>query len=243
MNELPLTNMSTAEYRQGNGFIAEVVRTSRRKTARIKIEDSVVSIVVPEDLSVDRIDELLAKKHRWIAEKMSKQQAAQPARTKEFISGEAFSYLGRNYRLKVKKGPFTPVKLINGHLVATLPEGAAKPHMVRNALARWYQAQALPKFEEKTKRYAKLIGVKPSATGIKNYKARWGSCNSNGAIDFNWKLIMAPHSVVDYVVVHELCHLRRFDHSKEFWNHVARYCPDYQDRKLWLKINGIFLSI
>ena len=243
MNAPTLSNMSNTEYRQGNGFIAEVVRTTRQKTARIKIEDAVVSIVVPQDLSVDRIDALLAKKHRWIAEKMSNQQAAQPAPVKEFVSGEAFSYLGRNYRLKIKRGRFQPVKLLHGQLVVTLPDGAAKPYMVRNALARWYKAQALPKFEEKTERYAALMGVNPTSVGIKNYKARWGSCSANGVIDYNWRLIMAPHSVVNYVVVHELCHLKQFNHSKQFWSHVETYCTEYKVHKLWLKENVKLMTL
>ena len=174
--------VSPPEYIHGNGFIAEIIRTSRRKTATIKVDDRVVSIVVPQDLPKQRITQLLRDKNRWIKDKIAIQKNIAPTTEKQFISGEAFAYLGRNYRLKVQRGKFTPVKLVQGQLVATLPEGSDKPHMVRNALVRWYHTQAEPKLIEKTKRYAQIIGVKPSSIGIKTYKARWGSCNSKGQI-------------------------------------------------------------
>jgi len=236
-------NMSQGEYIQGNGFIAEVIRTSRRKTASIKVDDRVVSVVVPEDLTEQRIAQLLKDKNRWIKNKIAAQQAVTPASEKEFVSGESFSYLGRNYRLKVKRGAFTPVKLIEGRLVATLPNGAEKPHMVRNALVRWYRTQAEPKLIEKTQRCADIVGVEPSAIGIKTYKARWGSCNAKGRIDYNWKLIMAPHRIVDYVVVHELCHLKHYNHSTDYWKQVERIMPEFRQCRDWLKSNGGGLNL
>ena len=186
------------EYIQTSGFIAEVIRTPRRKTATIKVDDRVVSVVVPQDLNEQRITRLLKDKNRWIKDKIAAQKAVAPARQKQFVSGEAFSYLGRNYRLKVKRGTYQPVKLLQGRLVATLPDGADNPHMVRNALVRWYQLQAEPKLREKTNRLAKQIAVQPTAVNIKTYKSRWGNCNSKGQIDYNWKIVMAPHWVVDY---------------------------------------------
>lgn len=230
--------MGQPEFIEGNGFIAEVIRTSRRKTASIKVDDRIVSIVVPENLEEERIAMLLKDKNRWIKEKIAKQKAIAPTTPKEFVSGEAFTYLGKNYRLKVQRGPFTPVKLVQGRLIATLPNGPDQPHMVRNALVRWYRTQAEPKLIEKTKRYAKQIGVKPTSIGIKTYKARWGSCNAKGQIDYNWKLIMAPHWVVDYVVVHELCHLKHFDHSKDYWKKVINHYPAADDARAWLKSNA-----
>ena len=230
--------VSPPEYIHGNGFIAEIIRTSRRKTATIKVDDRVVSIVVPQDLPKQRITQLLRDKNRWIKDKIAIQKNIAPTTEKQFISGEAFAYLGRNYRLKVQRGKFTPVKLVQGQLVATLPEGSDKPHMVRNALVRWYHTQAEPKLIEKTKRYAQIIGVKPSSIGIKTYKARWGSCNSKGQIDYNWKLVMAPNWVVDYVVVHELCHLKHFNHSKDYWTQVTHYCDRAYEAKKWLKENA-----
>jgi len=233
-----MATVADAEYIEGNGFIAEVIRTNRRKTASIRVDDRIVSVVVPEDLTGSRINQLLKDKHNWIKTKIRSQQSVQPAAEKQFVSGEAFSYLGRNYRLKVNRGKFKPVKLIQGRLVATLPQGAGAPHMVRNALVRWYRAQAEPKLTEKTQRYAEIIGVEPTAVGIKTYKARWGSCNASGRIDYNWKLVMAPHAAVDYVVVHELCHLKHFNHSTDYWKQVERIMPEFREHQLWLKTHA-----
>lgn len=202
------------------------------------MDDGLVSIVIPEQLEVDQIYQLLDAKRHWIREKLILQREAMPVSAKSFISGEAFSYLGRNYRLKVQKGRFAPVKLIQGRLVATLPSGAEEPYMVRNTLVRWYKSHAEQKLQEKAERYAKIIGVEPKSVGIQTFKSRWGSCTAKGDVVFNWKIIMAPNRICDYVVVHELCHLIHHDHSPKFWKEVARVIPDYGERKEWLKQNA-----
>lgn len=230
------------EYVDGDGFIAEVIRTSRRKSADIRVEEGAVSVVVPVELPTERIAQLLASKRRWIKEKIHLHGESQPANTRQYVSGEAFPYLGRNYRLKVQRGPFEPVKLLQGRLLATLPYGAEQPHMVRNALARWYKRQAESKLQEKAARYAKQIGVTPSSVNVKAFKSRWGSCSPTGHVGFNWCVMMAPNRVVDYVVVHELCHLIHHDHSANFWREVERHMPDFAERKEWLKQNSERLS-
>lgn len=232
-----------AEYRDGNGFIAEVIRTSRRKSADIRVEEGAVSIVVPADTCVKKIDQILQAKRQWIREKMFLQREMAAPSTKEFVSGEAFPYLGRNYRLKVERGPFAPVKLLNGRLVVRVPEGSQQPHMIRNALVRWYKRQAAQKLTEKVNRFAPVVGVKPAGVSIKTFKSRWGSCTAKGELEFNWLIMLAPNRMVDYVVVHELCHLLHHDHSPEFWREVARVMPDYQQCKEWLRVNSAGLRV
>lgn len=229
--------LQPTEYIHNNNYIAEVIRTGRCKTATIKVDDCTVSIVVPKGLSEERIKCVLNAKDRWIKQKIASQQSQLSVTPKLFVSGESFSYLGRNYRLKVKRGNYQPVKLLNGYLIATLPDGADNPQMVRNSLVRWYNTQAAPKLIEKTKRYVNVVGVAPTSIEIKPYKSRWGNCNAKGGIGYNWKIVMAPQSVVDYVVVHELCHLKHFNHSKDYWQQVKRILPDYQVSKQWLKEN------
>jgi predicted metal-dependent hydrolase len=223
------------EYIDGNGFIAEIIRTSRIKTADVRVEDGAVSVVVPKELPEERIYEILKDKRQWIRHKILLHREASPVNAKDYVSGESLSYLGRNYRLKVNQGAFKPVKLIEGRLVVTVPKGKDQPHMIRNALVRWYKHRALLKLQEKTLRYADIIGVEPCGVGIKTFKSRWGSCSSKGRIDFNWQIIMAPNRMVDYVVVHELCHLKRHDHSAKFWKEVERVMPDFLSAKDWLK--------
>tara|TARA_R100000900_G_scaffold39187_1_gene32255 strand:- start:21470 stop:22189 length:720 start_codon:yes stop_codon:yes gene_type:complete len=232
-----------AEYRDGHGFIAEIIRTSRRKSADIRVEDGAVSVVVPTSTTTERIDQLLIAKRRWIKEKIALHREQAPTATRRFVSGEAFSYLGRNYRLKVETGNFAPVKLLNGRLVVTVPEGSQQPHMVRNALVRWYKRQAEQKLTEKVARFAPMVGVEPAGVGIRSFKSRWGSCTSRGKLEFNWRIMMAPNRMVDYVVIHELCHLIRHDHSPEFWREVARVMPEYEQCREWLRDNAVKLGL
>jgi len=230
------------EYIEGNGFITEVIRTNRIKSATIKVEDGIVSVVVPKQLTSDRIERLLSDKQDWIKTKIRHDREALPATQKSYVSGEAFSYLGRNYRLKINHGSYAPVKLFHGRLVTTMPEGF-NHYMVRNTLVRWYKRHAEIKFNEKVKRYSEIIGVKPAGVAIKDFKARWGSCSAEGKIEFNWKVIMAPNRVVDYVVVHELSHLKQHDHSPLFWKLVEQTLLDYRESKEWLKMNARTLEL
>lgn len=235
--------MTNPEYIEGNGFIAEVIRTNRSKSADVRVEDGAVSVVVPKGLDCDRINQILDDKRQWIKNKIYLHRDAMPISSKDYVSGESFAYLGRNYRLKVNRGNFKPVKLIQGRLVVTVPNGKEQPHMIRNALVRWYKYHAELKLQEKAKRYAAIIGVEPADIGIKTFKSRWGSCSAKGKIDFNWKIILAPNRMVDYVVVHELCHLKHHDHSPKFWKEVERVVPDYLACREWLKDNAGALEI
>ena len=231
------------EFVKGNGFFAEVIRTSRRKTASVKVDDGKVSVVVPEKLADSRIEELINKKTRWIREKLLIHHESRPFKPKEYVSGECFTYIGKNYRLKVEIDSTPSVKLIGGRLIVALPDGAKSDKKVRNALTQWYKEHAEKRLKQKAERYAKIIGVKPVSVGIKSFKSRWGSCSVKGDICFNWKIIIAPNRIVDYLVVHELCHLKRHDHSPEFWKCVERVIPDYLECKEWLKENGRGLTI
>lgn len=229
----------TAEVIHGKGFDAEVIRTDRRKTATVKVEEGRVSVVVPRSTSTDKVQALVSRKTRWIREKLLLHREHQPPKPKEHVSGECFTYLGRNYRLKVESGPSKSVKLKGGRLVVQVPPSVQKrDQYVQNALTDWYRAHALEKLQEKVERYSKVVRVSPASVGIKTFKARWGSCSTKGNVELNWKVIIAPNRIVDYVVVHELCHLHHHNHSPDFWRCVERVFPDYAESKDWLRVNG-----
>jgi len=231
------------EFVRGQGFLAEVVRTNRRKTATVKVEEGKVSVVVPESLPATRIEALVTRKTRWIKEKLQIHENSIFVRPKEYVSGESFTYLGHNYRLKVKTAPAPSVRLLGGRLVVALPDGDNRRERVRMALTAWFREHAEAKLREKAERYAKIVGVTPSSVGIKTFKSRWGSCTIGGRILLNWRIIIAPNRIVDYVVVHELCHLKQHDHSPAFWRCVERVIPDYQECREWLKVNGRWLEV
>ena len=227
-----------SEYIEAGGIYAVINRTKRRKTATIKVEDGEVVVVVPSLLSDERITKLIIDKQQWIHSKLSLNGDIQPQSSKQYVSGEAFSYLGRNYRLKISVGEYEPIKLSHGRFIVTLPEGKETPQFIKSLIVSWYIKHARIKLTEKSNRYAKLLDVNPRSIDIKSYKSRWGSCSIDGDIDYNWLIVMAPNRIVDYVVIHELCHLKHHDHSPKFWRQVERVMPNYAECKEWLKVNG-----
>ena len=226
-----------------NGFSVTVIRTKRKKTVSVQVRDGDVLVLVPRFLANVRIEELVNQKSRWIREKMRLQRESTPVKPKEYVSGECFTYLGRQYRLKLVNGKPGSVKLKNGRLVITLPDGAISPDKLKDALSHWYRSHAEQILREKVERYARIIRVRPASMTIKSFKSRWGSCSDQGHIQFNWKIIIAPHRVVDYVVVHELCHLIEPNHSPRYWKLVEQVFPEYKECKTWLKENGNKLTI
>ena len=112
---------------------------------------------------------------------------------------------------------------------------------IQQYLDAWYKSRALERLTDKTTRYAEQIGVSPSGISVRNFKSRWGSCDSRGQLLFNWNIIKAPHAIADYVVVHELCHLVHPNHSKDFWALVGRFDPAYAEHRDWLKQNKYLL--
>ena len=227
-------------------FDYQVIRRPRRRTASISVKpDCTVRILVPASLSNAQITELVQQKRRWIQNKLAHFEAiSENEKKREYVWGESFTYLGRNYRLKVESGSVKAVKLVNGRLSVQVPVSVhQRDRYVQAALVEWYRDHALEKLQEKVERYAKVVGVSPSSVNIKTFSGRWGSCSSKGHIQFNWKVIIAPNRIVDYVVVHELCHLHEHNHSPEYWRCVERVLPDYRECREWLKENGDTLEV
>ena len=229
-------------------FEYTVIRRLRRKTVSISVRtDDTVVIAVPARLPQKHIERLIVSKTGWIRSRLRfNEEVRQRCRPKEYVSGEAFAYLGRNYRLKVVAGKTGPASLSQGRIHVHVPPGMndeEKTQHIISQLTSWYQEHALKRLREKAARYANMLGVTPAEVDIKSYRSRWGSCHRDGRVYFNWRIIMAPHSVVDYVVVHELCHLVHHNHSSAYWRLVASILPDYREAKAWLKTNGQALDV
>lgn len=163
------------EVIQAKGYQVHVKRTTRRKSASLKVNDGVVTVVVPKSLELERIERIVADKHTWILGKLALYaNTHQPASEKQYVSGESFPYLGRNYRLKVLQGELTAPKLLHGRITVTVPEPETQRHYIRRALLNWYQRQAQKKVREKVERYAPIVGVETGVIRIKEFKSRWG---------------------------------------------------------------------
>ena len=224
---------------EGFTFQVEVIRTDRKKSASIQLDGDLVKVRVPKSLSDKRIRELIAKRTPWIQAKFKEQSERPVPKPKEYVSGEFLSYLGKNYRLKVVSGINPSIKLENGDLVVAIPEEKQQQNMVKHLLENWYRTRAEILLREKTERFSKIIKVSPRSVFVGNYKSRWGACSSKGDITYNWKIILTPHRIVDYLVVHELCHLLEHNHSPRYWRHVERYVPDWRECREWLKSNPV----
>jgi predicted metal-dependent hydrolase len=222
------------------GLRVEVLRSIRR-TAALHIVGTNLQVRVPEHVADERVAAILRQKRPWIRSKVAELKPAAPHRGKELVSGESFPYLGRNYRLKVGEGQQVGVCLAGGYLRATVrPEqqGEHRQARIQQYLKDWYRCRALEHLSAKAKRYASQIGVAPAGISVRDFKARWGSCHKNGLVVFNCSIIKAPHSIIDYVVIHELCHLLYPNHSKAFWQLVGRYDERYDEHRGWLRAKG-----
>ena len=228
----------------GFEFPIEVIRTDRKRSASIYLDGEGIKVRVPKGLSDSHVRDLIARKSPWIKRKLREAELTASPRPKEFVSGETFSYLGRNYRLKVLSGDIPSLKLRGGYLeVNTSGSSETQKEQVRSLLLDWYREHAQKRLEEKTHRYAQVLQVELNSVSVKDYKSRWGSCSTKGDVCYNWRIVIAPHRIVDYVVVHELCHLLEHNHSAIYWRHVERIIPDFRKCREWLKQNSERLQI
>jgi predicted metal-dependent hydrolase len=224
----------------GFPFQVDVIRTERKKSASISLLGDLVKVSVPMTLSDSRIRDLVTKRTPWIKNKLQEQSDRPTPAAREYVSGETVTYLGKNYRLKVLIGDQPSMKLRRGYFEATVTKVDIDPkNTIRCLLERWYRSHAENRLGEKTVRLARVVGVNPSSVTVKNYKSRWGSCSTKGDISYNWRIILAPHSIVDYVVVHELCHMLEHNHSSKYWKHVERHVPNWRECREWLKHNEL----
>ena len=225
----------TIEYR--------IKRGKRKKTVAINITPTAqVIVLTPYFITKGDISKIVKKKARWILEKQEFFRAlAALYPEKEFISGEQILYLGHKYRLKVKQvGKECPgePKLVGRRIYISVNKNLSpedKKKIIKDALINWYFSKSKQIIKSRVNRYSKMLDIKPKDIKIKNQKKRWGSCSSNGILRFNWRVAIAPISIIDYIVVHELSHLKIKNHSSDFWKLVSLALPDYQERRDWLK--------
>lgn len=224
-----------------NGFVATIKRTRRKGSVGFRLSSGQLVVLAPSAISITELQLLLESKSAWILAKLEARDQVISKVKRYYRSGEPFTFLDQELVLKVCQGAFGT--RLNGaaELVVSMPK--VKSGWVRNALVRWYKLQAQVHIEQRVSYFSPLVGAWPKSIEIKTYRARWGSCNSSGELQFNWKIIMAPPAVVDSVVVHELCHLLHMHHGPDFWAQVKRVLPNYKDAKQWLKDEGHGLGL
>ncbi len=232
-----------------NQEIAYTLRLDkRRKNIQLKVlPTSVIEIVAPVKLNSMEIKHILTTKSKWLRDRLNKltSLAANPV-NQTLVSGCQLLYNGQPHTLTIVPGISRPeVILTPGEVMVKVPGDCVSNHAsvaIEQILKVWFVNQAGRLFQERTRHWAPIIGVNPARITIKDQKTRWGSCSSLGNINYNWRVVMAPPQVLDYLVIHELCHMLVPNHSPRFWEQVQRFSPDYQNHRKWLSDNGKILS-
>jgi predicted metal-dependent hydrolase len=215
--------------------IAYSVKYSARKTISIIVErDRSVVVRAPLNTSEDLIAKEVNKRKRLLLGKIEHNQKYPfPKPAKQFVSGETLMYLGKNYKLYVTNKVHQGISFDKKFFIDKENQKQA------NKLFRdWYIKSATEIIVPKAKAIAKQLGVTYHNINILDLKYRWGSCTPKDNIHFNWRIIKAPMTVIEYIIVHELTHLLEANHTREFWNRVAVMQPNFEKAKIWLKEFG-----
>ena len=222
------------------GVPINVIQSSRRRTLSILVSHDEITIRVPQQLSSKTIETLISKKIGWIKTKLAYQQQHAPIQH-PLQAGDTLPLLDETIFLG-----FTETNQITRYAdnQLWLPK-ESRQHLTQkqHLVTQWYLEQANDYLPSRTLYWADMVGKQPSAIQVKSYKSRWGSCSSKGVVSYNWQIMMAPKRAVDYVIIHELCHLHELNHSPQYWQWVARFMPNYQTYQCWFKENAHRLSI
>lgn len=218
--------------------------STRAQRIIISIIRGQVKVSVPRGVTDRQVEKFVSTKQDWIYEHWRQYQEQQMLRAqKEYKSGQEFPYCGRNLTIRVEEydektiGIKLIVNTLGIYLPRKTPEGK-RPGYIKESLIYWYKTQARKIFQDKLDHYATIMGVEYKGLRIKEQKTKWGSCSARGNINLNWKAIMAPEVVINYLIIHELAHLKFLNHSQDFWYVVANYMVDYKQWKKWLKEHG-----
>jgi predicted metal-dependent hydrolase len=222
--------------RLGGEEIEYELRRSPRRTLGITVTyRGELQVTAPKTAKADQIERMLRRRKPWILRQM-RETAALPAEMpeKEWVSGETHWYIGRQYRLRVRGADVPNIRLIGRYFEVGLPDPSDR-RKVRELMARWYLARARDVFE---RRIARLILSVPRLgldaappLIVRSIKLRWGSCSPAGRILMNVEAVKLPVGCIDYLLVHELCHLRHPRHDRAFWRHLDRCMPDWETRR------------
>lgn len=212
-------------------------RSSRRGTVSIAVEaGGSVVLTAPAGVPVGRLDLVVRKKARWIVERMkARRRSEPPPAPHEFVSGETFWYLGRQYRLRIEGGQEGDRVALRGRWLQVAMGHPQKPQdraqRIRAALASWYREHAADRLPERVAAWAQQVEVAEPELVVREQAKRWASCDKAGVLRVNWRIIQAPMWLVDYVIAHELVHLRVRDHGSVFWALLGKVMPDYEERR------------
>ena len=235
-----MQNVEVLKFQQ-HSFV--IVRKQQRRSLMIKLHpDKPNQVLANKTVSQKVIHDFLLSKASWIDKNLKKiEEYRATYKLPAFKEGEEFPFFGemKYFALARTKNKKMRFQVEEGFLICYVPDD--KPEWVSDfekmqvELISFYKKEALKYLVFRGWELSQLTGLKPSDIKIQTARTRWGSCNSQKIINLNWKLIVFAYRLIDYVIIHELCHLRHLDHSDAFWNLVAQHCPNYQDIQVSLK--------
>ena len=217
----------------------KINRTRRTKTLSIKVLHKNVILNVPLFLSKKEVEDIIKKKEKWIKKKLLYLNSKPKYIKKKFTTGENLMVLGKYYELTIKPSKKTSVVLLENNLLLLKGDKGESSKLI---LENWFKKESIKIFKDTVNTYKEIIGVSPNSIDARKFVNMWGSCSTKGDIVFNWLLYMAPKPVIEYVVVHELCHLIYNNHSKKYWALVKKIFPEYKKMSEWLKYNSNILT-
>lgn len=213
-----------------------LIQASRRDVLFQALPEAGIRVYAPKYMRLRDIDQMVRERAEALTamQREVEQRLLEHRQAHRLADGSPILIEGKRHTLRLRQGQRRAGRISEGEYLLTLPE-PEDDEAVRAALRAALSALALKRIRERLDYYVPRIGRAPGRVAIRDQKSRWGSCSQKGNVNFNWKLIMAPPRALDYVVVHELCHLYEFNHSPRFWQLVERQMPDYAVWKKWLK--------
>jgi predicted metal-dependent hydrolase len=236
--------VTSSPYREA-GVPYAVKRSARARYARIEVDADGVRVIVPQRMPLREVAPFVAGKQRWIERTLRRyRQAEIEAPLVLLADGGSVPYLGEELTLRVRVEPGR----VRSHVARRGDElrvavGSGGRAAVRDALERWYRREARAEVADRLDDATARAGTDYASLSIRGQRTRWASCSNSGAMSFNWRLLLAPAEILDYVVEHEVAHLEVLGHSRRFWALVGRRCPDYRRHERWLRRYGSTLRL
>jgi predicted metal-dependent hydrolase len=229
---------------EGEGFDYSLRRSTRAKNIRITVGQDGVVLTLPGRTAERHGHEFIRERHDWITRTLAKIEVADEiVASRALGDGSTVPFIGWDLTLRLLEGSSGRVTLkpASAELWVRIPD--ARRETVAAALERWYRRQAKEVFTERLDAVVARNGTAYERVAVRDQKTRWGSCSTSGTISFNWRLLLAPESVLDYVVEHEAAHIEVRDHSPRFWALMDARVDDWKDSRLWLKRHGATLRL
>lgn len=243
------------------GLSYQLIFSDKRRTVGLQVKQGRITVRAPSFVDQTFIDQFVVSKASWLKAKIAQQQKVELQTPRyQLLDGGRLIFLGKEYNIAVQSGQRNRIELSDSNRVITftlrglnlnssaeltestkasssLSRKLELSRQLETRLDQWLKTQAIQYLPERLNYWSSVTNLVPQDLLIKKYKSRWGSCTSRGVVSLNSRLMLCPPNVIDYVIIHELCHLVHLNHSSPFWQLVQRYCSEMEQAKCWLKRN------